>query len=176
MSGPDHITPRERHDGPIYLAVYDPEWPAIYQGLAADIRSALGDTAVEIEHIGSTSVPGLDAKPIIDIDLIVPDSSDEASYVERLDPLDYEFVLREPDWFEHRLLRHTDPGVNLHVFSTGCVEHARMLAFRDALRADEAVRGRYLAAKRTLSARTWAYVQDYADAKSGAIQEILAEL
>jgi GrpB-like predicted nucleotidyltransferase (UPF0157 family) len=172
----DYVTPRERHDGPIFLAMYDPEWPVKYEQLADAIRGALGDTAVEIEHVGSTSVPGLDAKPLIDIDLIVPDSTDEVAYVGLLEELGYEFILREPEWFEHRLLRLTVPPAQVHVFSEGCEEHTRMLAFRDALRADDAVRARYLDAKRTLSARTWAYVQDYADAKSDIIQEILRDL
>jgi GrpB-like predicted nucleotidyltransferase (UPF0157 family) len=171
----DYIKPRERHDGPIFLAEYDPAWATTYERLAGAIREALGDTAVEVEHVGSTSVPGLDAKPIIDIDLIVPDTTDEASYVGRLEGLGYEFILREPDWFEHRLLRHSDPAVNLHVFGIGCQEHARMIAFRDSMRADDALRDRYRDAKRALSGRTWAYVQDYADAKSEVIQEILAD-
>jgi GrpB-like predicted nucleotidyltransferase (UPF0157 family) len=176
MAGTEYLTPRERHDGPIFLAKYDPEWAITYERLAGDIRDALGDTAVEVEHVGSTSVPGLDAKPIIDIDLIVPDSTDEGAYIDRLVGLDYTFVLREPDWYEHRLLRHADPLTNLHVFGTGCEEYAQMIALRDAMRADDAVRDRYLDAKRALSARTWAYVQDYADAKSDVIQEILAGL
>jgi GrpB-like predicted nucleotidyltransferase (UPF0157 family) len=176
MAGPEYVTPRERHDGPIFLAAYDPEWAATYDRLAGAIRDALGDTAVEVEHVGSTSVPGLDAKPIIDIDLIVPDSTDEAGYVGPLERLGYELVLREPDWFEHRLLRLGVPAANLHVFSEGSEEHARMLEFRDRMRADDEVRDRYLNAKRALSARTWAYVQDYADAKSGIIQEILQDL
>lgn len=173
MSEPDWVQPRQRLDGPIHLAVHDPEWAVTYQPLAAAIGEALGNTAVEVEHVGSTSVPGLDAKPIIDIDLIVPNSSDEAAYVGQLEGLGYSLIVREPDWFEHRLLRHTNPAVNLHVFSTGSEEHARMLAFRERLRSDGALRDRYFAAKRDLAGRTWAYVQDYADAKSGVIQEIL---
>jgi GrpB-like predicted nucleotidyltransferase (UPF0157 family) len=90
--------------------------------------------------------------------------------------LGYTFVLREPDWYEHRLLRHSGPLANLHVFSTGCKEYAQMIALRDAMRADDAVRNHYLDAKRALSSLTWAYVQDYADAKSDVIQEILAGL
>ena len=176
MAGPDYIKPRERHDGPIFLATYDSEWAVTYDSLATAIRETLGETAVEVEHVGSTSVPGLDAKPIIDIDLIVPDTTDEVSYVGPLEGLGYEFILREPDWFEHRLLRHSEPPVNLHVFSTGCDEHTRMIAFRDRMRADDAMRDRYRDAKRELSGRTWAYVQDYADAKSGVIREILAQL
>jgi GrpB-like predicted nucleotidyltransferase (UPF0157 family) len=176
MAGPDYVTPPERHDGPIFLATYDPEWQATYERLAGEVREALGDTAVEVEHVGSTAVPGLDAKPVIDIDLIVPDSADEAAYVERLAGVGYELILREPEWFEHRLLRLDVPATNLHVFSTGCEEHARMLVFRDQMRADDRVRDQYLATKRELSARTWEYVQDYADAKSEVIQEILQDL
>jgi GrpB-like predicted nucleotidyltransferase (UPF0157 family) len=176
MAGPDYVKPRERHDGPIFLAAYDPEWTTTYEDLAETIRKTLGDIAVEVEHVGSTAVPGLDAKPIIDIDLIVPDSTDEASYVGPLERLGYEFILREPDWFEHRLLRLGVPAANLHVFSEGCEEHTRMLEFRDRMRVDDDVRDRYRNAKRALSSRTWAYIQDYADAKSDIIREILHEL
>ena len=86
----------------------------------------------------------------------------------------YTLRIREPDWFEHRMLRKADPSVNLHVFSADCPEIDRMLAFRDHLRADAADRELYERTKRDLAAREWVYVQDYADAKTEAVEEIVA--
>jgi GrpB-like predicted nucleotidyltransferase (UPF0157 family) len=141
---------------------------------AAGIRRALGDKALLIEHVGSTSVPGLSAKPVIDIILAVADSADEASYVPPLEGEGFILRIREPDWFKHRLFKAPHPDCNLHVFCAGCEEIRRMLAFRDWLRMQEAERRRYERSKRALAARTWKHVQDYADAKSGIVQEILA--
>ncbi len=84
-------------------------------------------------------------------------------------------MIREPDWHEHRLLRLADPAVNLHVFTIGSAEHERMITFRDRLRADDALRDRYLATKRELAAREWEYVQDYADEKTSVIEQILSD-
>ena len=163
-----------RVDGPIHLAEYDAWWPLRYQGEAARIRATLGQRALLVEHVGSTSVPGLAAKPIIDIVLAVADSADEAAYVPSMEAAGYVLRIREPDWFEHRLFKDPHATVNLHVFSVGCVEIDRMLEFRDRLRGDEAERRRYEAAKRELAARDWTYVQHYADAKSEVIEAILA--
>ena len=162
-----------RIDGPIHLAEPDPAWPALFEREAARIRSALGDRVRLLEHAGSTSVPGLPAKPIVDVVLAVPDSADEASYLPDLDAAGYVLRIREPDWFEHRVFKGPDTDVNLHVFTEGASEIGRMLAFRDRLRASDADRDRYAAAKRDLAARRWTYVQEYADAKSAVIAEIL---
>jgi len=123
-----------RADGPIHLAEYDPEWPALYEREAARIQSILGDRVRLLEHAGSTSVPGLSAKPVIDIVLAVPDSADESAFVPPMEAAGYVLRIREPDWFEHRLFKGPDTNVNLHVFSEGCPEIERMLAFRDRLR------------------------------------------
>ena len=163
-----------RADGAITLVEYDPAWPGLYEREAERIRGALGDRARLLEHAGSTSVPGLAAKPIIDIVLAVPDSSDEDAYVPALEAAGYVLRIREPDWYEHRMLRGTDPEVNLHVFSTGCEEIGRMLRFRDRLRSSPEDRALYLARKRELATRTWRYTQNYADAKSAVVAEILA--
>ena len=120
--------------GPIDLRDYDPSWPDRYAEHASRIREALGERAVRIEHVGSTSVPGLVAKPIIDIALEVPDSADEADYVGDLEAVEYMLRIREPDWFEHRLFNAAGHDVNLHVFSVGCLETERMVRFRDGLR------------------------------------------
>ena len=163
-----------RIDGPIILVDYDPAWPVLYEREAERIRGALGDRARLLEHAGSTSVPGLAAKPIIDIVLAVPDSSDEGAYVEALEAAGYVLRIREPDWYEHRLFRGTETNLNLHVFSEGCEEITRMLAFRDRLRTNEADRELYERKKRELAARKWEFVQDYADAKTEVVEEIVA--
>jgi GrpB-like predicted nucleotidyltransferase (UPF0157 family) len=163
------------HDAPIALADYDPAWPQLFAIEAARIRSALGERARLIEHAGSTSVPDLAAKPVIDIVLAVPDSADEPSYLPDLKAAGYVLRVREPDWHEHRMfVRHPEIAVQVHVFTAGSPEIDRMLAFRDRLRSVPEERERYLAAKRELAARRWRYVQDYADAKTQVIEEILA--
>ena len=156
----------------ITLVDYDSAWSERYSGLEREIRELLGSTALQIEHVGSTSVPGLIAKPIVDIVLVVPDSAREEAYVPALETAGYALDVREPDWFEHRMLRGSDKDVNLHVFSAGCSEVERMVRFRDRLRSDPADRERYAAEKRELAARQWPDVQDYADAKTGVISEI----
>jgi GrpB-like predicted nucleotidyltransferase (UPF0157 family) len=158
----------------IRLEPYDPQWPSHYAKLEAEIRDALGAKALMIEHVGSTSVPGLCAKPVIDVVLAVPDSADESAYVPALERLGYSLRIREPDWFEHRMLK--PPGIdgNVHVFSGACAEIGRMLAFRDWLRSNEDDRSLYLRTKQELAARTWKYVQNYADAKSEVVSAILA--
>ena len=168
------IRERSRHDGPIVFVDYDDAWPALFEGEAQRIRAALGARVLVLEHAGSTSVPGLAAKPVIDIVLAVPDSSNEDEYVPALEAKGYELRIREPDWYEHRCLMKNEPNVNLHVFSAGCIEIDRMLAFRDHLRTNEDDRGLYERTKRELGARQWAYVQDYADAKSEVVEAIIA--
>ena len=160
--------------GQIELVDYDPAWPGLFAREAERIRAALGERAVLLEHTGSTSVPGLAAKPIIDMTLAVPDSSDEESYAPALEAAGYVLRIREPDWHEHRVFKGPDTNLNLHVFSDGCPEIDRMLRFRDWLRTDQADRELYEQTKRKLAAREWTYVQDYADAKTLVVVEIIA--
>ena len=157
---------------PIEISEYDPEWPRLYAREEARIRGVLGDSVVRIEHAGSTSVPGLPAKPIIDIVLEVPDSSDEPSYVPDLEAAGYRVVIREPEWFEHRVFKGPDTNVNLHTFTAGCEEVDKMLLFRDHLRESADDRELYARTKRELAAYPWKYVQQYADAKTAVVQEI----
>ena len=164
----------ERLSGPIELIDHDSDWAAIFREQAVRIRDALGSRAHRIEHVGSTAVPDLIAKPIIDVVLEVPDSADEESYVPELATLGYVLRIREPHWLAHRLLRGYRPRVNLHVFTADCPETDRMLRFRDWLRAHPDDRERYAAAKRDLAARDWTYVQQYADAKTEVITAIVA--
>ncbi len=157
----------------IELVDYDPEWPQLFEREAKRIRAALGERVVMLEHVGSTSVPELAAKPRIDILLVVPDSSDEPSYVPPLEAAGYRLVIREPDWYQHRVFKGPDTDVNLHVFSPGCVEIERMLLFRDWLRSHPEDRERYQRAKRELASKDWKYVQNYADAKTAVVEEII---
>src|SRR4051794_7679069 len=163
-----------RHDAPIALADYDPAWPERFAAEAERIRGALGSRVVVLEHAGSTSVPGMAAKPIVDIVLGVPDPTAEDDYVPALEALGYALHIREPGWHEHRLLKPADRGVNLHVFAADAPEIARMLRFRDRLRSSPEAFELYLTTKRSLAARTGPRVQDYADAKDAVVAEILA--
>jgi len=163
------------HNAPITLADYDPEWPRMFERDAARIRSVLGGKVLRLEHVGSTSVPGLPAKPIIDMLLVLADTADESGYVPALENAGYQLVIREPEWHEHRVFKGPDTNVNLHVFPDGSTEIDRMLRFRDRLRSDDAARDLYANTKRELAARTWKYVQNYADAKSEVVEQILAQ-
>ena len=160
--------------GPILIRDYDPQWPDQFRHEADKIRTALGPRALQVEHTGSTSVPGLAAKPIIDVLLVVANSADEEGYAPPLERAGYALRIREPDWFQHRMFKRTEPEVNLHVFSSGCPEIGRMLLFRDWLRINASDRDLYARTKRALAQKEWKYFQNYADAKTGVIEEILA--
>ncbi|QKI80819.1 GrpB family protein [Kroppenstedtia eburnea] len=161
------------HNAPITLVEYDPRWPELFDREADRVRSILGNKALRVEHVGSTSVPGLCAKPIIDMLLVVADSADEPSYVPALEAAGYTLRIREPEWFEHRMFKGPDIDINLHVFSAGMSEIERMLRFRDWLRANDTDRDNYARVKRNLAQRVWRHVQHYADAKTSIIQEIM---
>jgi GrpB-like predicted nucleotidyltransferase (UPF0157 family) len=169
-----HTVPLVPLNGQIELAEYDPEWPRLYAREAERIRGALRERVRLLEHAGSTSVPGLAAKPRIDIILAVPDSADEAAYLPALQAAGYVLWIREPEWFEHRVCKGPDTDVNLHIFTDGCSEITRLLRFRDWLRTHEDDRQLYEQTKRELAQRTWQYTQHYADAKSEVVRTILA--
>ena len=164
-----------RVDGSVFLAEPDPAWAEWYAREEDRIRTALGPRASLIEHVGSTSVPGLAAKPVIDIVLVVADSSDEAAYAPDLERAGYLLQFREPAWYEHRFFTDHEPDVQVHVFSVGSQEVARMLAFRDRLRTHSEDRDLYQRTKRELAAKRWVYGQDYADAKSSVVEAIIAK-
>jgi GrpB-like predicted nucleotidyltransferase (UPF0157 family) len=168
------VTEPPRLVGRIQVVDYDPEWPRLFEREADRIRAVLGKRAVQLEHVGSTSVPGLAAKPIIDIMLVVPDSGDEQAYVPDLEAAGYVLVIREAERQQHRVFKGPDTNVNLHVYSPGSPEIERYLIFRDRLRSDPADRERYQRVKRELARRDWRYVQQYADAKSEVVEEIIA--
>jgi len=169
------IGEREPLNDQIRLLPYDPNWPSLFSMAAERVAAALSESALLIEHVGSTAVPGLSAKPIVDMILAVADSRDEASYVPPLEAQGFVLRVREPDWHEHRLLvlESEAVGWHLHVFSAGCEEIARMVAFRDRLRTDDGDRSLYAETKKRLATRTWVHVQNYADAKSDIIRQIL---
>lgn len=158
----------------ITIADYDPEWPKQFERRAAVIAGALGATALRIEHIGSTSVPELAAKPIIDILVVVPDSADESTYLPQLEAKGYVLRVREPEWNEHRMFRTPERDVQIHVLSAGCPEIGRYLAFRDRLRRNADDRRRYEQTKRELAAMSWSDMNDYATAKTEVVESILA--
>lgn len=159
--------------GPVQLSEYDPGWPATAARETARIRAALGDRVRLLEHVGSTSVPGLAAKPIIDMVLAVPDSAAESDYVPPMEAAGYVLRIREPQWLEHRMFKDRSPEANIHVFSEGTPEIDRMIAFRDWLRSHDDDRVLYEQAKRELAARAWKYVQHYADAKTEVVEAIM---
>ena len=153
-------------DYELRVAEPDPTWPQQYDELAAAVVGALGDRVFEIHHVGSTSVPGLPAKPILDVDLVVADPTDEAAYVPDLRALGLVHWLTEPDWHQHRLLKRLgatpdEPRVHLHVFAPGCPEVVRHLMFRDWLRTHAEDRDRYAAAKREALAALDATGEDH---------------
>ncbi|MGN6168446.1 MAG: GrpB family protein [Solirubrobacteraceae bacterium] len=157
------------------IVEYDACWPAQYERLAGLIRTALGPAVLALDHVGSTAVPGLAAKPVIDVDLTVADGAAESSYVPALERRGFRLVIREPWWYGHRLLRHGEPACNLHVWSPDCPETARHLIFLDWLRANPTERERYARAKRAAleqTASTDGNVEVYNAHKHAAIRQI----
>lgn len=164
-------------DRDLRIVEADPSWPRTYAGLAERIVAALGKEALRIEHVGSTSVPGLAAKPVIDIDLIVEDSRNEEAYVPALERQGFVLAIREPWWYEHRCLRHHRPAGNLHVFSPDCPEAERHRIFRDWLRSQSEDRAFYQLAKVRAADETRAVrgrTMDYNKSKEEAIRQIYA--
>lgn len=163
-----------QHDT-VELVPYNPDWPQRYVTLAADIRKALGAAVLGLQHVGSTAVPGLAAKDVIDIDLTVADPRDEDAYVPLLGGIGYRLTIREPGWHQHRCLRHDDPRVNLHVFGPDCPETIRHRMFRDWLRDHPEDLARYEAAKRSAIPGR-GQVMDYNARKQPVIREIYDRL
>jgi GrpB-like predicted nucleotidyltransferase (UPF0157 family) len=158
--------------GRVNVVEYDAQWPELFSREQQRIREILGDTALSIDHVGSTSVPGLAAKPIIDIDLVVPDSADESTYVPQLEAAGYLLIIREPDWHEHRCLKGPDTNINLHVFSPGSPELHRHTVFRDWLRTHSDDRNLYARTKLDLASQEWSDTRGYTEAKDDVIDAI----
>ncbi|MGI5126826.1 GrpB family protein [Pseudonocardia sp. CA-107938] len=157
---------------PIEVVAPDPGWPAAFDRVRARIAAALGAVALEIEHVGSTSVPGLWAKPVIDVDLVVPDSSDEQAYVPALEAAGFELRGRDPEWEEHRFFRGSEPAANVHVFSPGARESQRQRRFRDWLITHADDRTAYGELKRSVARRGFTDVMHYNNAKAWLIYDI----
>jgi GrpB-like predicted nucleotidyltransferase (UPF0157 family) len=101
-----------------------------------------------VSHVGSTSIPGLAAKPIIDVDLVVPDPTAEDDYVPALQAAGFQFLFREPNWYQHRFFGLGEPYANIHVFGPGAAELSRHRQFREWLLAHPEDREVYVRAKR----------------------------
>lgn len=158
----------------VELVEYDPRWPERFAVERDRIVAALGDRAVGVHHIGSTSVPGLAAKDRVDVCLEVADPDDEPAYLPDLLSAGYTVRVVEPG---HRCLvraEASEPATNLHVYAVDAAEVGAYLRFRDRLRHDDADRRRYEAVKRSLAGREWPDVNFYAEAKGPVIREILA--
>jgi GrpB-like predicted nucleotidyltransferase (UPF0157 family) len=158
----------------IKIADYDTDWPKTFERHATIIADALGGVALRIEHIGSTSVPELASKPIIDILVVVADSADESAYLGQLEAAGYVLRVREPDWNEHRMFRNPERQVNVHIYSAGCPEIERNLTFRVRLRRNVDDRRRYEKTKRKLATNQWPDMNAYAQAKTTVIESIIA--
>jgi GrpB-like predicted nucleotidyltransferase (UPF0157 family) len=150
----------------------DPGWLAAFDRVRDRIMNALGPVALEIEHVGSTAVPGLWAKPVIDVDLVVPDSSDEPAFLPALEAAGFELRVREPDWEQHRCFRGADPTSNVHVFSPGARELQRQHWFRDWLITHADDRSSYGALKRSLAQQGFTDVMHYNNARAGLVYDI----
>ena len=177
VNGPPAVTPIE-------VAPSDPAWPADFARVERRVREALGARVLDLVHVGSTSVPGLAAKPIIDADLTVADSAAEDDYVPALEAAGFRLDVRERQWHEHRMFAVVDPGsgperlprTNLHVFSPGCPEVERHRALRDWLGTHPDDRARYEEAKKASAAASTAageHVMDYNRRKEPVLLEIL---
>ena len=167
--------PQSAKDG-ITIVDYDPNWPIIFESLKKDIDYALKDIPHQVDHVGSTSVPGLCAKPIIDMVLTISNPQMEDAYVPLLQGLGYRLRIREDDWYDHRMLKLNQPQVNLHVFGFNCPEVKRMLDFRDWLTTHPDDMALYGSTKRRLATQSFEYVQDYADAKSDVVSTIFSHI
>ncbi|MHB1063920.1 MAG: GrpB family protein [Georgenia sp.] len=160
-----------REPASIVVVDYDNAWPARFEVLAGRVRRALGPRVRCLEHIGSTSVPGLAAKPIIDVLLVVDDVQDEAAFVPPLEVAGFERRVREPG---HRMLRTPQRDAHLHVYASGRAEARDYLDLRDWLRVSGDDCTRYANVKRHLAQKQWRDMNDYADAKTDVVLEILA--
>ena len=159
--------------GPVLLVAYDQTWANRFEHHREVIERELGELLLQIHHIGSTAVPGLSAKPIVDILAVVADSANESSYVPLLEAAGYRLRVREPNFEEHRMFQSLAKDVHLHVFSSGSAEIARYLVFRDRLRTSSTDRRRYERVKQELASRDWQDRNDYAAAKSEIVEGII---
>jgi GrpB-like predicted nucleotidyltransferase (UPF0157 family) len=161
---------------PIVIEDYDSAWADRFAAASSSLNEILGGQVISIEHVGSTSVPGLAAKPIIDIDLLIQDTAEESRYVPALERLAYRLVLREPWWHGHRMLVSAEEDVHLHVWPQTAPEPTRHRLFRDWLRSHAEDRDLYATTKRRLARDTAHQPGDYSLAKNDVIDDIYARI
>ncbi len=161
VGGPEPLT--------VGLQDHDPAWAERFAVHRDRITAALAGLHVTVEHIGSTAVPGLAAKPIVDIAVAVPDVTDEDAYLRPLLAAGYVLRVREPG---HRLVRSPERDVHVHVYEHGATAIDDYLLLRDRLRRDPADRRRYEDVKRALMTRDWDDMNAYADAKTDVVAAI----
>lgn len=172
---------RRKSRAKITIVEPNPAWPQRFLDTKSRIEGALGSTAVAILHSGSTSVAGLPAKDIIDVDLVVKDIEDEAAYVEPLERVGFLFLFRERAWHQHRYFvdEGDRPGaypINLHVFGPDCPEVEKHRIFREWLVKSPEDLQRYAKVKRESAAASEAAgesMQDYTVRKNEIVREIL---
>jgi GrpB-like predicted nucleotidyltransferase (UPF0157 family) len=173
LPGFSPVAHRRRAREPVHLVPYDPEWPRRFARWRDRIGAALGATALRTEHVGSTSVPGLAAKPVIDIQVSVADIADEARYVGRLEPLGLQLGNRDDVHRYFSPVPEQPRELHLHLCQAGSGWERDHLLFRDYLRAHPAAADRYLAGKRA-AAITWRDDRwAYTEAKTDVILDIL---
>ncbi|PYI64241.1 hypothetical protein CVV68_22440 [Arthrobacter livingstonensis] len=160
-----------REERSIIIVDYDKGWPRRFDSLALRVKGAIPGKALSVVHIGSTAVPGLAAKPIIDILLTVQDVEDEAGFLVPLENAGFVLRVREPG---HRMLRTPSRDVHLHIFSAKDAAVPNYVAFRDWLRVDEADRALYATTKKKLAEQRWDDMNYYAEAKSDVVSMILS--
>jgi GrpB-like predicted nucleotidyltransferase (UPF0157 family) len=153
----------------IKLHSYEDRWVSKFLDHRRQIMNALSAVDIAIEHIGSTSVPGLAAKPIVDILVTVDDITAEEDYLDALLTAGYKLRVREPG---HRLVRTPERDVHVHLYQRGDPAVAEYLLLRDHLRSDARDRALYESTKRALLSRAWDDMNDYADAKTDVILAI----
>lgn len=154
----------------------DPAWPQAYAALRDQVVAALGERMLALQHVGSTSVPGLWAKPMIDVDLTVEDSGDEDAWLPDLQAAGFELRVRQPEWEEHRCLRGRAPAANVHVWSPGAREPQRHRMFRDWLRDHPEDRDVYAAVKREVAARGFTDQMLYNNEKAWVVYDLYEKI
>jgi len=165
----DEVLIGGREERVIEIVDYRPAWAERFGGERARIDAALGSIARSIDHVGSTAVPGLGAKPIVDIMVTVDDPDDESSYLPQLEQAGYVLRVREP---QHRMLRTPELEVQVHIWTAGSDDERRHLIFRVRLRSSAEDRAEYERTKRELAGQH-RDVNHYANAKGALIGRII---
>ncbi len=167
----DQVLVGGREKRRIVIADYDPGWPRRFEAEQRRVVDALRETAIRVEHVGSTAVPGLAAKPIIDVLVTVECPDDDQIVAPALEAAGYQLRVREPG---HRMFRTPARDVHVHVWGDSDPEVLRLLRFRDRLRESPEDRRVYEQLKRDLARREWPDTNYYAEAKSDVIESILS--